>query len=312
MMGGIPPFRGEEPKRGSSEGPRDEKKSKSTRKFELPKRRQRDEEASELEEKRKKKLPGGPAGEEPAAHYGKGPTRQAYGEGSAESSSAQGSKSTPLTGLGSSGGSSWKQTGSSHQGKAKQKRKDKPKEVAKEPDKPKLETTGRGPSTEEVQETKQSEAASRADMVKVVKLLKRVAENLRVGLVDGRTVLNVDLKKTDEIPKAFEGASLTMEQTPDGIAIRFNMASDQLEAEAYRLVSQNSEELASLARSLAAKGQALASLQIGGLQVALPSQRGEGVAAPIAAPQQQPFEREGGGQQQGQQEGRGEEESPEE
>jgi len=119
------------------------------------------------------------------------------------------------------------------------------------------------------------------------------------SVASSKEMTQINLKSTSNVPPAFQGGQLTVQQTPDGMLIRF----DNVKSEAAQLLEKGAQQLAD---QLANRGILNAKLQVGDNVIALP-RPSTGPESPmqVAASAQQSFEREGGGQQGGgQQQGR--------
>lgn len=140
------------------------------------------------------------------------------------------------------------------------------------------------------------------------KLIQKMVDGMRIGLVGGKDFASMNLTKDPSVPQAFAGSNLTLSFQDNGLVIRFaNFATPQQEQTALTMVEQNKEQLTQMIQALQAKNIQIAELNIGDRKVSLP--RVEPLPPPFAAFEPEaPSPRREGGQQQGQ--GGGEEEEP--
>jgi len=106
---------------------------------------------------------------------------------------------------------------------------------------------------------------------KITALIQQMVDGMRIGQVDGKESVSIDLKTTPEVPHFLTGANLTITQVEKGtITVHFTNLSESNLKVAINVMEQRRGELENLIQNLHMKNITLAELCIGEQRVVIP------------------------------------------
>jgi hypothetical protein len=125
--------------------------------------------------------------------------------------------------------------------------------------------------SEDIKTSEVSATEAKAQVTQIGQIIQKTVESMRIGQLEGKDLATLELKKTADVPSAFQGSNLTVSYAANGVKIHFdNFMSPQQQNTAITLVEKNKDQLQQMVQALNAKHIQVTELSIGTHTVALP------------------------------------------